>query len=279
MAIFTGIVDFNVNYVNLNWLYENAYDSYYKNGVNYIYDSVKYEDVYEIYASDGEYDEYLYIYGKGISSSGDSGTVQLMGYGSNDSNSNYWWATGLSISVSALLKAAQTSSTVDDLKIFATAFSGNDTFNLSNSRDVVNGFAGSDTVSGNGGDDDLYGGLGDDKLTGGTDEDYFVFDTKLNSSNNVDTITDFIKGTDEIVLDDDIFSKLNGSSGGKSINSSSYIIGSKAKDTNDYIFYNTSNDTLYYDTDGSGKAAAIAFAIVKLSGTNAPSYSDFLIIA
>lgn len=56
------------------------------------------------------------------------------------------------------------------------------------------------------GADVLNGLTGNDTLTGGSGVDQFVFNTALNASTNVDTITDFVHGTDQIVLDHTIFS-------------------------------------------------------------------------
>ena len=48
------------------------------------------------------------------------------------------------------------------------------------------------------------GGTGNDTLTGGAGADKFVFASALNSLTNVDTITDFVSGTDKLVLDDSV---------------------------------------------------------------------------
>ena len=63
------------------------------------------------------------------------------------------------------------------------------------------------TLNGLDGDDQLGGG-GSDVLTGGTGLDKFVFDTALNASSNVDTVTDFSVGSDTFVLGKAIFSSL-----------------------------------------------------------------------
>jgi Ca2+-binding RTX toxin-like protein len=139
------------------------------------------------------------------------------------------------------------------------------------------GGSGNDTIIGNAVANTLRGGAGDDTLYGGSGTDQFVFDTTLNASTNLDTIKDFVKGTDKIVLDDDIFSKFLNKS---SISAGNLITGTKALQTDDYLIYNTSNDTLYYDADGSGsKFDLVAFAKIELVGTAAPSATDFQIIA
>ena len=115
--------------------------------------------------------------------------------------------------------------------------------------------------------------------TGGTGSDRFVFDTRLGSS-NLDTVTDFIKGTDKIVLDSDIFAKLGkGTTAGKALLAANYKIGTAAGDSNDFLIYNPSTDRLFYDADGNGSNAAVKIGVIKLAGTTAPALSDFLLIS
>ena len=106
-----------------------------------------------------------------------------------------------------------------------------------------------------------------------------MFDTALGSS-NLDTVTDFIKGTDKIVLDDDIFAKLGtGTLAGKALLAANYKIGAAAGDSNDYLIYNPSTDKLFYDADGNGSNAAVQIGVITLAGTTAPALSDFLLIS
>lgn len=107
------------------------------------------------------------------------------------------------------------------------------------------------------GHDNLYGGAGNDILTGGAGEDAFVFNTKL-SSTNVDTITDFESGVDWLSLNKKLFNKL-----AKSFTEDNLVYGDKAQDANDYLIFNTQNNTLYYDADGSGnKFSAVEIVVV-----------------
>ncbi len=145
-------------------------------------------------------------------------------------------------------------------------------------NNVLTGGAGADSLSGGDGNDTLFGSAGIDKLTGGGGNDRFMFNAI--SSTNYDTVTDFIKGTDKIVLDDDIYTKLGtGTLAGKSISSANYKVGTKAGDGNDYLIYDPATDKLYYDADGNGSAIAGHIATITLAGTAAPSASDFLLIS
>ena len=107
------------------------------------------------------------------------------------------------------------------------------------------------------GHDNLYGGAGNDILTGGAGEDAFVFNTKL-SSTNVDTITDFVSGEDVLVISKKIAKKL-----AKSFTEDNFVSSNKAEDSNDYLIFNSENNTLYYDADGSGnKFSAVEIVVV-----------------
>ena len=108
-----------------------------------------------------------------------------------------------------------------------------------------------------GGDDYLEGKEGKDSLTCGAGEDAFVFNTKL-SSTNVDTITDFESGVDWLSLNKKLFNKV-----AKSFTEDNLVYGDKAQDANDYLIFNTQNNTLYYDADGSGnKFSAVEIVVV-----------------
>jgi cysteinyl-tRNA synthetase len=137
--------------------------------------------------------------------------------------------------------------------------------------DKIDGLDGRDTINGRGGNDKLYGGLGNDTLSGGAGKDQFVFDTKPGKA-NVDVITDFAVGSDRIVLDHDIFSKLDAGA----LANSALFIGAKASDGSDRLVYNDKAGALSYDADGSGKIAAIQIA--DLDAQLQLTASDFLVI-
>ena len=63
-------------------------------------------------------------------------------------------------------------------------------------------------IDGNAGSNALNGGLGNDKLTGNAGNDFFVFNTVLNATTNVDTITDFVVANDTVRLENSVFTGL-----------------------------------------------------------------------
>jgi hypothetical protein len=74
-----------------------------------------------------------------------------------------------------------------------------DILNSGDGNDVISGLGGNDNINGGTGNDILSGNLGVDVLTGGTGADKFMF-FKGEGSSERDTITDFITGTDTIVI-------------------------------------------------------------------------------
>jgi len=149
-------------------------------------------------------------------------------------------------------------------------------------NDSVSGGAGDDTLSGGVGNDTLVGGPGNDVLTGGDGVDRFVYDSSSGSS-DIDTIKDFLTGTDKIVLSAKVFGKFTGSSTGGAVTAGNLVVGAGAttvaNDANDYLIYDTTSDLLYYDADGNGSGAAVAFVKVELTGTAAPAFGDFLVVS
>jgi len=144
-------------------------------------------------------------------------------------------------------------------------------------NNMLDGGAGNDTLSGGAGNDVLKGGTGKDVLYGGSGADKFVFDTALSASTNLDTIKDFARKSDKIVLDDDIFKAFTGKSG---VASNQFKVVDKVSQLSGdgYLTYVRANDTLYYDANGKG-SGDVAFVKIELAGTAAPSASDVQVIA
>jgi hypothetical protein len=134
---------------------------------------------------------------------------------------------------------------------------GNDILRGGDGFDVLIAEGGNDTLDGGAHDDWFYGSVGNDRLTGGPGADRFVFETGLNASTNVDTITDFTPGTDKIWLNASTFTKLNVNG---ALNPSMLRIGSAAADANDFIIYNPDNGALSYDSNGNASGGMVQFA-------------------
>ncbi|MFO1329537.1 MAG: calcium-binding protein [Rubrivivax sp.] len=118
-------------------------------------------------------------------------------------------------------------------------------------RDVLRGGLGNDTIDGREGNDTLDGGDGADQLTGGLGGDRFVF-AGAGALTAVDTITDFVPGTDRIALSAATFTAL------------AALVGQSIDpDLNANVGYNPATGALSYDADGEGVgAAAVTIALL-----------------
>jgi Ca2+-binding RTX toxin-like protein len=144
-------------------------------------------------------------------------------------------------------------------------------------RGTGNGLA--NEITGNSLSNTLAGGLGNDILNGLAGADTFVFNTELNRTSNVDTITDFTAGEDKIRLDSRIFDDLLVTRSGNSLRAEefgTYTVGAPAQDSSDRIIYNSAFGMLFYDPDGTGPQAAVAFA--DLDGGLNLTANDFFVV-
>ncbi|MFY9292903.1 MAG: hypothetical protein WAP03_19760 [Methylorubrum rhodinum] len=110
---------------------------------------------------------------------------------------------------------------------------------------------------GNNGANVLDGKGGADLLTGRGGADSFQFSTAL-VAGNVDRITDFAV-EDTVRLSKSVFSVL---ATGQLAESAFKNISAGAADANDRILYKQATGELFYDADGSGKGAAVKFAVL-----------------
>ena len=151
---------------------------------------------------------------------------------------------------------------------------GKDTLLGKGGIDLIKGENGADVLSGGAGSDYLFGGIGKDTLTGGTEADYFYFDTALDGTYNVDTITDFTVGVDAIIIDNDIFTSIGGPS---YLNGEYFAVGTAATELDDRIIYNKAAGKLFFDADGSGNVyGKILFA--QVDKNTDLHFSDFTLV-
>jgi Ca2+-binding RTX toxin-like protein len=135
----------------------------------------------------------------------------------------------------------------------------------------LTGNASGNYIRGNSGNNVINGGDGNDELHGFGGHDSFLFNTPLNATLNMDTITDF--GVDDtILLDDAIFSAFALGP----LAAERFVIGAAAQDASDNVIYNDVTGALSYDADGNGAGAAIQFA--QLDGGLALTHLDFLVV-
>lgn len=148
---------------------------------------------------------------------------------------------------------------------------GNDNLSGNAGNDQLFGGDGLDFLDGGSGNDLLVGGLGPDRLTGGAGKDRFRFE-------QLDTFVDIIN--DFSVSDDSI--EISRSGFGLSLplgtlSAASFVLGSRAADTNDFFLYDSATGKLAFDSDGSGLSGSSVIA--KLSTGLSLSNTNFKIIA
>jgi serralysin len=147
--------------------------------------------------------------------------------------------------------------------------SGDDTINALAGEDRLEGLGGNDSLSGATGHDTLLGGDGNDTLvgggwsdvvTGGPGADSFVYAEA--GTPQVDQVTDFVSGTDELLLENAYFTALGANSAWAAGDGRFYAAAGAAAghDADDRVVYNTTTGALYYDADGSGGGSALIIA-------------------
>lgn len=132
-------------------------------------------------------------------------------------------------------------------------------------NDLLRAGNGLDSVDGGEGDDVILGALGTDTLTGGAGSDAFKFTTALDGRINIDTITDYQVGVDQIQLSSSIFSAF--------ANRVGQTVG-----LSQYLKYDQGTGALSYDADGAGSAPALEFAIIGTSSHPSLASDHFLIV-
>ncbi|OYE04694.1 M10 family metallopeptidase C-terminal domain-containing protein [Nostoc sp. 'Peltigera membranacea cyanobiont' 232] len=177
---------------------------------------------------------------------------------------------------------------------------GDDTINGGGGNDILLGGQGNDSLNGGTGNDILYGGLGNDflnggagndTLIGGAGSDRFTFNsgqqfTQANAELvGLDTITDFVRGTDKIVLSKTTFTGIGSAVGNgfsqtgefrvvQNSNALSNLLGSLGPVN---IVYNLETGGLNYISDNPLSLRFTRFATIQ--GSPGLTASDFQIIA
>lgn len=186
---------------------------------------------------------------------------------------------------------------------------GNDRLLGGDGIDELYGGHGNDILFGESGTDKLFGGLGRDILNGGKgndvltgdgynsdgsvsqEQDRFLFDTNRKfqrSDIGVDTIQDFERFSDKIVLDKTTFTSLNSVAGnGFSVTSEFAVVKTDgaASTSQAEIVYNSANGKLFYNPNGaaSGYGEGGFFALLTAptfdAGIPALTRGDFILRA
>ncbi|PSB08372.1 hypothetical protein C7B62_16915 [Pleurocapsa sp. CCALA 161] len=163
--------------------------------------------------------------------------------------------------------------------------SGDDTAYGGDGDDSLNGGNESDRLEGELGNDTLIGSVGNDTMTGGAGSDYFIYDTNAvftASAVGIDQITDFVIGTDKIVLDKTTFTSLGSAVGdGFNLASELAIVGSDAAaaTAEALIVYSSETDNLFYNQNGAASGLGSGAHFATLTGIPTLGASDFVLQA
>lgn len=153
-------------------------------------------------------------------------------------------------------------------------------------NDVIYGNRGSDSIEGGSGFDQIVGGAGDDTITGGGDIDYFYYFTETGgafttAAFGIDTIKNFIRNDDQIVLSRSTFTSISSDFGtGFSVPSEFKVVtgSSNGSTTTADIIYNSTNGKLYYNQDGADAGFGTGGQFAVLAGSPTLTGTDFTII-
>jgi Ca2+-binding RTX toxin-like protein len=177
---------------------------------------------------------------------------------------------------------------------------GNDTLYGGHGNDRLLGQNGNDTLYGGIGKDILSGGKGDDLLIGDEDsyffgyigspmvlqeKDRFLFDTGRKfqrSDTGIDTIQDFNRLSDKIILDKTTFTSLNSVAGpGFSVTSEFAVVKTDgaASTSQAEIVYNSANGKLFYNPNRASSGYGEGGFFALLTGTPALTRGDFILQA
>jgi Ca2+-binding RTX toxin-like protein len=141
---------------------------------------------------------------------------------------------------------------------------GNDTLYGENGGDTLYGEDGNDGLYGGAGDDGLHGGAGDDLLYGGAGYDLFYFGgsgVPLSGTATVattlgkDTIGDFVRGTDQIILKMSTFTNITADVNRNLTNTKFATVANDAAaltgTSSAAILYSSSTGNLFYNQNGT----------------------------
>ena len=152
----------------------------------------------------------------------------------------------------------------------------------------LGGDGGNDTIFGNLGTDRLSGGAGNDFLTGGEGFDYmtgeagidtFIYNA-LSEGSISEQIGDWQGGVDKLQIDASAF---GGGLAAGALAANRLVNGTVANQAFGQFLYNSGNGVVYWDADGTGAGAAVAFTRLFTTAFTLPPASlaatDFLLVA
>ncbi|MCB2078137.1 MAG: cadherin-like domain-containing protein [Novosphingobium sp.] len=166
MAKLVANQQWDIEHIDLSFYIDYIVDKELETGGAFTIGGVTYPDHFSFTADDGADNLRLDFYGYGltINSTGTitAGEVRAIGEVDLDTSAQLWFLDGIIVNAAGAYDAVVTETPDDDLAVLQSAFSGDDTINLSPFADVMSGYSGDDHIKGAGGDDILNGGFGSD---------------------------------------------------------------------------------------------------------------------
>ncbi|MDX2212828.1 MAG: calcium-binding protein [Oculatellaceae cyanobacterium bins.114] len=145
----------------------------------------------------------------------------------------------------------------------------------------LEGGEGSDTLNGGDGTDTLLGGIGNDFLTGGAGDDQFLYTTNVSAGR--DTITDFSRDNDKIVLSRTIFGLTSLAGNGFSVATEFDTVDTDAATETSAarIVFSRQSNTLFSNQNGTsagfGDEGVVRGAFATIANVTTLSGSNFVI--
>lgn len=140
--------------------------------------------------------------------------------------------------------------------------------------DELHGTGQADAISGGAGDDTLISFAGLDIYTGGAGNDKFWLYNEP-TIGNVVTITDMNKDGDDTVY---LFSGIHSNIGPRgALAPGAFVVGTRASDADDRLFYDQGTGALFFDGDGNGNQAGVA-KLAQFDPGTVLTASDFFIL-
>lgn len=136
------------------------------------------------------------------------------------------------------------------------------------------------TLIGGNGAHVLDGGGNSDFLTGGAGNDRFVFDWLPTAQNVEDIITDFTVGQDKIVLEDSVFTGLNGLGLANALDPNPFfagVPGSVSGTTARIITHDQGSNLTFVDDVADGSCVGAAVLLAQVNSTAMLSANDSLL--
>ncbi len=184
--------------------------------------------------------------------------------GTGRDSADYRDSAGITLALNGSLVATGDAAgdTLVSVEVIFGSNTGGDTIVGNAANNQLYGFGGVDTLRGNGGNDTIRGGAGADILSGGANNDSFVY---IALSERGDRILDFSSADDTFKFKSSAFGSLPiGTLAADQFLSQNTNV---ATDANDLFIFRTTDQTLWFDRDGSGALAPLMMADLQTGAT------------